>query len=414
MARGRGKKITTIIGDKTTKIQLAKAQDMVGKDDGVSIEQWPTLPGSMSEITSHSNEKIASELRKTTEEVCEGAKKVVEESQEKKWVNLFKGNRLITQGGARNTNVGTCIDRLCVGAEPTIAPLERYIAANWNYIAKPKVYYHNDGYFLVKFNTLEDMDEVFYAGPHMLNQKPIIVKKWTSKFYFNKEVMQTIPIWVKFPNLPLKCWGVQSLSRIASGLEIPIYADECTMPVDRISYARLLIEMGITRTLPTELKVEDPNGRSFTQVVQYEWVPIYCSSCLTIGHTCQHKDDSVTKANPKHGKQIMEWKQHVNKQAAEEELRENVVDNSDNQQEVICDQRHGKGLAVEEQNHQLSQWNEVRGKFATKIGMHQDMNQLIISNDFSVFHGHNTRFVAVGGRDKGGRSGGIGSIPNPQ
>ncbi|KAH0767691.1 hypothetical protein KY285_003562 [Solanum tuberosum] len=408
MARGRGKKITTIIGDKTTKIQLAKAQDMVGKDDGVSIEQWPTLPGSMSEITSHSNEKIASELRKTTEEVCEGAKKVVEESQEK------NGKIVPNRGGARNTNVGTCIDRLCVGAEPTIAPLERYIAANWNYIAKPKVYYHNDGYFLVKFNTLEDMDEVFYAGPHMLNQKPIIVKKWTSKFYFNKEVMQTIPIWVKFPNLPLKCWGVQSLSRIASGLEIPIYADECTMPVDRISYARLLIEMGITRTLPTELKVEDPNGRSFTQVVQYEWVPIYCSSCLTIGHTCQHKDDSVTKANPKHGKQIMEWKQHVNKQAAEEELRENVVDNSDNQQEVICDQRHGKGLAVEEQNHQLSQWNEVRGKFATKIGMHQDMNQLIISNDFSVFHGHNTRFVAVGGRDKGGRSGGIGSIPNPQ
>jgi len=45
MARGRGKKITTIIGDKTTKIQLAKSQDMVGKDDGVSIEQWPALPG---------------------------------------------------------------------------------------------------------------------------------------------------------------------------------------------------------------------------------------------------------------------------------------------------------------------------------------------------------------------------------
>jgi len=57
-----------------------------------------TFVGSMSEITSHSNEKIASELRKTTEEVCEGAKKVVEESQEKKWMNLFKGNRLATQG----------------------------------------------------------------------------------------------------------------------------------------------------------------------------------------------------------------------------------------------------------------------------------------------------------------------------
>ncbi|KAH0732720.1 hypothetical protein KY285_011784 [Solanum tuberosum] len=366
-----------------------------------------TFVGSMSEITSHSNEKIASELRKTTEEVCEGAKKVVEESQEKKWMNLFKGNRLATQGMtlqyvALLVRNGEIVVELC----KTEVELE---TQKWEHSLIVYVL----GLNLPLRHSKEDMDEVFYAGPHMLNQNPIIVKKWTSNFYFNKEMMQTIPIWVKFPNLPLKCWGVQSLSRIASGLRIPIYADECTMQVDRISYARLLIEMGITETLPTELKVEDPNGRSFTQVVQYEWVPIYCSSCLTIGHTCQHKDDSVTKANPKHGKQIMEWKQHVNKQAAEEELRENVVDNSDNQQEVICDQRHGKGLAVEEQNHQLSQWNEVRGKFATKIGMHQDMNQLIISNDFSVFHGHNTRFVAVGGRDKGGRSGGIGSIPNP-
>ncbi|KAG5581707.1 hypothetical protein H5410_052334 [Solanum commersonii] len=50
------------------------------------------------------------------------------------------------------------------GVEPTIAAIERYITANWNYIAKPKVYYHNDGYFLVKFTMLEDKDEVLYAG----------------------------------------------------------------------------------------------------------------------------------------------------------------------------------------------------------------------------------------------------------
>jgi len=57
-----------------------------------------TFVGSMSEITSHSNEKIASELRKTTEGVCQLAKKLVEEVPEKKWANLFKGNRLAGQG----------------------------------------------------------------------------------------------------------------------------------------------------------------------------------------------------------------------------------------------------------------------------------------------------------------------------
>lgn len=59
-----------------------------------------------------------------------------------------------------------------VGADPTIAAQERCIAINWNYIAKLKVYYHNDEYFL------------------MLNTKPIIMKAWTPDFDFNKKLIQ--------------------------------------------------------------------------------------------------------------------------------------------------------------------------------------------------------------------------------
>ncbi|KAH0636028.1 hypothetical protein KY290_036423 [Solanum tuberosum] len=252
-----------------------------------------------------------------------------EEVSERKWASLSKGNRLAAQG-------------MTLQYVAPIAALERYIAAYWNYIVKPKVYYHNDGYFLVKFTTLEDRDEVFYAGPHMLNKKPIIVKIWTPDFDFTKEV-------------------------------------------DKISYARLLIEVDITRTLPTEIKVEDPNGRSFKQVVKYEWVPSYCPTCLTIGHICK-RDDAEIKAKPTQNKQKMEWKQRVNVN----ELQRN--------------QRPGKEIVAKEQN-QMNQWSAVRGKSAAKSGIQQEDNQLIISNDFSVFHNHDTRFMAGGGRDKGGSSG---------
>lgn len=47
-----------------------------------------------------------------------------------------------------------------VGANPTITAVERYIEATWNYIVKSKVYYHNDGYFLVNFTCIGDRDEV--------------------------------------------------------------------------------------------------------------------------------------------------------------------------------------------------------------------------------------------------------------
>ncbi|KAG5614545.1 hypothetical protein H5410_014369 [Solanum commersonii] len=191
-----------------------------------------------------------------------------------------------------------------VGESPTIAAMERYIALQVNTVSKPKVYYHNDGYFLVRFANLDDRNEVLYSGPHLLNNRPIIVKVWSPEFDFNKEVLQTIPIWVKYPNLPLSCWCMDSLSRISSGLGEPLYADECTTKVDRISFAKVLIEMDVARELPRKLKVEDPSGRCFEQVVQYEWVPKYCAKCMQVEHKCNGKEGvkvqrKVTKWQPK-------------------------------------------------------------------------------------------------------------------
>lgn len=94
--------------------------------------------------------------------------------------------------------------------------MERYIALQVNIVSKPKVYYHNNGYFLVRFANIEM--KVLYSGPHMLNNRPIIVNVWSLEFDFNNEVLKTVTIWVKYPNLPLSCWSMDSLSRISSGL----------------------------------------------------------------------------------------------------------------------------------------------------------------------------------------------------
>ncbi|XP_075076839.1 uncharacterized protein LOC142163451 [Nicotiana tabacum] len=144
-----------------------------------------------------------------------------------------------------------------VGEAPTIGVMERYIALARNFTAKPKVYFHNDGYFVVRFNSIEDRDEMLYSGPYMLNNKPIIMKVWFADFDFNKEVLQTILVWVKYPNLPLNCWENKSLSRISSGSGIPLYADTCTTQIDQISYARVLVEVNVTKELPRSIKMKE-------------------------------------------------------------------------------------------------------------------------------------------------------------
>ncbi|KAK6780279.1 hypothetical protein RDI58_022463 [Solanum bulbocastanum] len=89
----------------------------------------------------------------------------------------------------------------------------------------------------------KDMQEIFYNGPYTINNKPIILKPWSIDFDLSKEFPTEIPLWVKFPNIPMTYWSKDFLSRIASAVGKPVYADECTTKQTRISFARMLIEL---------------------------------------------------------------------------------------------------------------------------------------------------------------------------
>lgn len=148
-----------------------------------------------------------------------------------------------------------------VGQTPSIGAITRYIEQVWNHVAKPKIFLHDKGYFVVKFVSVDDKNEVMYAGPHMFNSRPIIVKVWTSNFDFQAEILRVIPLWVRLYNLPLNYWGKESLSMIGSMIDTPLFTDECTTQQQRITYARLLIEVDVTKPLPRVVTIEDSNGK---------------------------------------------------------------------------------------------------------------------------------------------------------
>lgn len=126
---------------------------------------------------------------------------------------------------------------------------------------KPKVYYHNNDYFLVIFAILDDQNKLLFSRPHLLNYTLSIVKIWSADFDFNKEVLQIVSNWVKYTNLSLNCWSMDSLSRISSALGVPLYDKQCIMKVDRILFAHVLVEMDMAIELPHKIKVAEPNGR---------------------------------------------------------------------------------------------------------------------------------------------------------
>ena len=173
-----------------------------------------------------------------------------------------------------------------VGFYPTIAAVLRFFAQQWNDMQKPDVYWHDDGYFIINMCSSDDRDTILCSGPHMFFGKPAIVKPWCPDFDFHAEILRTIPLWVKFPNLPLNCWGSHTLSRLGSLLGVPICADECTTRHLKVSFARVLIEIDVKKPLPSSMWVESPLKELLEIRVVYEWAPSFCSKCNKIGHDC--------------------------------------------------------------------------------------------------------------------------------
>ncbi|XP_056685988.1 uncharacterized protein [Spinacia oleracea] len=125
------------------------------------------------------------------------------------------------------------------------------------------------------------------GGPYTFFSRPIIIKHWSSDFDLYEEVLRVIPLWIRLPNLPLNCWSCDSLSRIGSLLGVPVCADDCTTKQQRVSFARLLVEMDVTGELREHIWIEDISGNVFKQKVQYDWRPTYCHQCQMPGHNCE-------------------------------------------------------------------------------------------------------------------------------
>lgn len=146
---------------------------------------------------------------------------------------------------------------------------------------------------MVRCGSEVEKERLLFDGPYMIGSRPVIIKEWRAGFCLEEEVLREVPLWIRLPNLPLNCWSVDSLSRIGSVLGRPLCADECTSQQSRISYARMLVEVDITKPLVYKVPITGDNGLELIQQVYYEWVPLFCQKCQKVGHVCREKNQGT-------------------------------------------------------------------------------------------------------------------------
>nr|XP_016465345.1 PREDICTED: uncharacterized protein LOC107788185 [Nicotiana tabacum] len=165
---------------------------------------------------------------------------------------------------------------------------------------------------------------------------------------------------VKLPNLPMSYWEREILSRIGSGLGVPVYVVECTKKVEKISYARLLVEMDATRPLPKTIKVKDLTGDVYDQEIA--------------GHSCnpiQNKKPLVGKQRGGATKPKQQWVRRTgNNQGNEGQNAPKIQGEKAKGKQIERKQNEIEGTSKESnaEGDQLQgvQWKIIRNKSATK------------------------------------------------
>ncbi|XP_052206780.1 uncharacterized protein LOC127811107 [Diospyros lotus] len=196
------------------------------------------------------------------------------------WAGLFKANRNQSKGitlrtlenqpeeleleqqelDAVESAWGACLVGYFAGRFPGKVALLK-LCDSWD--VKYKYLVHSSGWLIFKFENDRDRDEFIAGGPYLVFGWPLMLKTMPQDFEFDDK--------------------------------------ELTATKERVSYARVMVEIDASRLLVRDVRMKFPSGKVREQQVLYEFEPKYCSACKVFGHSitgCRFKKD-VCPANDK-------------------------------------------------------------------------------------------------------------------
>ena len=172
----------------------------------------------------------------------------------------------------------------------------------WGKKEIPDISITENGLFFFRFRDLEARDWVMESGPWHLAGRPFILRAWRPGMDMLDIQLSTIPIWVKFFNIPLEYWTSTCLGYIASTVGVPLHLDALTENQTKLSFARICVEVGVDCEFPKSIFLDRGNGKYSNIRIEYPWTPQCCFECKRFGHSlvnCQvKKSPGSTNTNP--------------------------------------------------------------------------------------------------------------------
>lgn len=99
--------------------------------------------------------------------------------------------------------------------------------------------------------------------------------------------MWTNVVWAQLHNLPVEFWDGESLETISASLGHLLKIDDFTFSFSRSKFARICVEIDLTKPLKQGFWISDDEHQVFV-VVLYEKLPMFCYLNGIVRHGSNH------------------------------------------------------------------------------------------------------------------------------
>lgn len=172
------------------------------------------------------------------------------------------------------------------GKNSTLGKMKEWARINWKGILGEgfSIYQLAKGWFVFQFTCREDAD-LIHSRVWTYGKTFFKPQKWTSLFDTETDELDTTPIWVRLPGLPLEFWNPRSLRDIGNRLGTFIKPDLSFLQTDIRKVARIQILFEDTASLPKTLNFILKNKHK-RQLLHYEG--LLCHECYETNHSARN------------------------------------------------------------------------------------------------------------------------------
>ncbi|XP_039146854.1 uncharacterized protein LOC120284117 [Dioscorea cayenensis subsp. rotundata] len=140
-----------------------------------------------------------------------------------------------------------------------------------------------NGFFLIRCASHDVMQKILCGGPWTVDGLTLQFFPWQPCFEPSFIKLSRAAVRVQLHNLPVDFWEGETLETITESFGKLLKVDEHTKSLEHTHFARLCLEIDLSKPLKWSFWLEDNDKKVFV-VVLYEMLTMFCYNCGLMGY----------------------------------------------------------------------------------------------------------------------------------